>query len=267
VRGAWSGIIDIGSNSIRFVAYGGDRRVPAVLFNEKVMAGLGKGLNESGELAGDAMARALVALRRFRLLSRHLGLADVQTVATAAVRDARNGPAFMAQIAALGFEPTLIPGPREARLAGLGVLSAIPDADGIAADLGGGSLELIRGRGRRAGRVCRCPWACFACRPNRARFRRCAARSSARCRGPDLRAAAAGRRCIWSEGSWRALGLIDLQLSGHPLPIVHQHRLDACARVVELRGLIGRGRPAGRCGPFRLCRITHSHSAGGRRAA
>ncbi|HZF43296.1 MAG TPA: Ppx/GppA family phosphatase [Sphingomonadaceae bacterium] len=237
VRGAWSGIIDIGSNSIRFVAYGGDRRVPAVLFNEKVMAGLGKGLNESGELAADAMARALVALRRFRLLSRNLGLADVQTVATAAVRDARNGPAFMAQIAALGFEPTLIPGPEEARLAGLGVLSAIPDADGIAADLGGGSLELIRVAGGAAGEGLSLPLGVLRLTPEQSQVPALRGQIVRAMAGTGLARAAAGRPLYLVGGSWRALGLIDLHLSGHPLPIVHQHRLTP-ARVVELRGLM-----------------------------
>ena len=64
------GIIDIGSNSVRLVAYGGSERVPSMLFNEKVMAGLGRGLAKNGRLEEKAMARALEALARFRLLRR-----------------------------------------------------------------------------------------------------------------------------------------------------------------------------------------------------
>ena len=143
------GIIDIGSNSVRFVAYGGAERVPSVLFNEKVMAALGRGVARDGQLSEGAMARTLEALARFSRLSREMGLKRLTTVATAAVRDASNGKAFLKEIAALGLKPRLISGEEEAELAGLGVISAIPDANGIAADLGGGSLELI-GTGRGA---------------------------------------------------------------------------------------------------------------------
>ena len=61
------------------------------IFNEKVMAGLGAGLRENGELADDSEAEALDALRRYKLLLRHMGVKQAQVVATAAVRDARDG--------------------------------------------------------------------------------------------------------------------------------------------------------------------------------
>ena len=73
-----------------------------------------------------------------------MGLKTVHTVATAAVREASNGPAFLKQVAALGLKPRIVPGDEEAALSGLGVLSAIPDARGVVADLGGGSLELVQ---------------------------------------------------------------------------------------------------------------------------
>lgn len=232
-----TGIIDIGSNSIRFVAYAGTPRVPAVLFNEKVMAGLGKGLGENGMLGPDAMARALAALRRFRMLAQALKLAKVQTVATAAVRDARNGPAFLARVAALGFEPLLISGPEEARLAGLGVLSACPDADGIAADLGGGSLELIRvGRGE-TGEGLSLPLGVLRMTPEQIDVAALSAAIARAVAGTTLARDAAGLPLYLVGGSWRSLGLIDLHLTDHPLPIVHQHRL-APARVAPLRAAV-----------------------------
>lgn len=236
-RGASSGIIDIGSNSIRFVAYGGDPRVPAVLFNEKVMAGLGKGLDEHGMLGAEPMARALAALRRFRLLARDLGLDRVTTVATAAVRDAANGGAFLAEIAKLGFEPTLITGPEEARLAGLGVLSAIPDADGVAADLGGGSLELIRVADGGTGEGLSLPLGVLRLTPEQSEVGALRGAIVRAVSGTGMARAAAGRPLYLVGGSWRSLGLIDLHLSSHPLPIVHQHRIDP-ARVPELRAAI-----------------------------
>ena len=231
------GIIDIGSNSIRFVAYAGDPRVPAVLFNEKVMAGLGKGLDDGGLLSAEAMDRALVALRRFRLLSQALKLTRIQTVATAAVRDARNGAAFLREIAALGFEPLLIPGAEEAQLAGLGVLSAIPDANGVAADLGGGSLELIRVARHAAGEGLSLPLGVLRMRPERSTVMALSLTLFRALTGTSLAHAAKGRPLYLVGGSWRSLGLIDMHLSRHPLPIVHHHRI-APARVPELRAAV-----------------------------
>ena len=136
-------IVDIGSNSVRLVVYSGATRAPSIIFNEKVSAGLGRGLILSGALSEESQARALQGLRRFRLLISQMGAARIRVVATAAVREASNGPAFIEQVRAIGFEPEIISGEEEGRLAGLGVLSAIPDADGVAGDLGGGSLELV----------------------------------------------------------------------------------------------------------------------------
>ena len=137
------GIIDIGSNSVRFVAYGGAARVPSSLFNEKTMAALGRGLTTGGELDEAAMEQTLEALARFRALGKEMGLKKLHTVATAAVRDASNGPAFLKRVAALGLRPRLLSGAEEAEYSGLGVISGNPRAHGIVADLGGGSLELV----------------------------------------------------------------------------------------------------------------------------
>ena len=142
--GQRAAIIDIGSNSVRLVVYGGPARAPFALFNEKLLAGLGKGLADGGALAQPAMSASLNALARFRQLLDMMGVDDVQVVATAAVREASNGANFLAQVADLGFAPRVLSGEEEAIAAGYGVISAIPDADGIAGDLGGGSLELVR---------------------------------------------------------------------------------------------------------------------------
>ena len=91
-------IIDIGSNSVRLVVYGGSPRVPFTLFNEKVLAGLGEGLVRDGELTQRSQERALAALRRFRLLTRQMDVGEERVVATAAVRDAANGAAFLDEV-------------------------------------------------------------------------------------------------------------------------------------------------------------------------
>jgi exopolyphosphatase/guanosine-5'-triphosphate,3'-diphosphate pyrophosphatase len=137
-------IIDIGSNTVRLVVYGGTMRAPTVVLNEKVTAKLGREIASTGRLAEEAMALALRGLRRFALLLADLGVTDIETVATAAVRDAANGPDFVEQLRAIGLAPRVISGEEEALLSAHGVIGAFPDARGIVADLGGGSLELVR---------------------------------------------------------------------------------------------------------------------------
>src|SRR5436190_23075868 len=136
-------IIDIGSNSVRLVVYSGATRIPSVIFNEKVLAGLGKEVGETGAIGAEAEARALAALERFTLLVKQMKVVRLRTVATAAVREASNGAAFLAKVRKLGLEPRILSGEEEGKRAGQGVLSAIPEANGIVGDLGGGSLELV----------------------------------------------------------------------------------------------------------------------------
>jgi len=137
-------IIDIGSNTVRLVVYGGSMRAPTVLLNEKVTARLGSELAETGRMAGESVDLAMRALKRFVLLLDDLEVADVEVVATAAVREAENGPGFVEALEALGVRPRVISGEEEGRLSAMGVAGAFPGASGIVADLGGGSLELVR---------------------------------------------------------------------------------------------------------------------------
>ncbi|MDE1916042.1 MAG: Ppx/GppA family phosphatase [Sphingomonadales bacterium] len=142
-QGAARGIIDIGSNTVRLVIFGGPARAPAVLHNEKVTARLGKGVADNGRLSDKGMKAALTSLARYAAILRLHGVEDVQCVATAAVRDATNGRQFLDQVAALGLSPRLLSGEEEAVSSAHGVISAFPGAHGVVGDLGGGSLELI----------------------------------------------------------------------------------------------------------------------------
>src|SRR3546814_4418204 len=91
-------IIDIGSNSIRLVVWQDGGRVPPVMFNEKLMAGLGRGLRETGRMEDDVMAAGERALARFAGLARSIGVSRLRAVATAAVRQASNGPDFVDRV-------------------------------------------------------------------------------------------------------------------------------------------------------------------------
>jgi exopolyphosphatase/guanosine-5'-triphosphate,3'-diphosphate pyrophosphatase len=218
------GIIDIGSNSVRFVAYAGAARVPSNLFNEKTTAALGRGLTNGGELDEAAMEQTLEALARFRALGKEMGLRKLHTVATAAVRDASNGAVFLKRVAALGLKPRLLSGAEEAELSGLGVISGNPRANGIVADLGGGSLELVGVARGAAGEGVTLPLGVLrvGAEPDQAAITR-AIRDIVR---PSLlKDAARGHGLYLVGGSFRALALLDLKLLGHPLSIVHQHRI------------------------------------------
>jgi len=231
------GIIDIGSNSVRFVAYGGVERVPSVLFNEKVMAALGRSVAKNGKLDPQAMNLTLRALARFRQLGKEMGLKRLHTVATAAVRDATNGKAFLKQISDLGLKARVITGDEEAELAGLGVISAIPQAKGIVADLGGGSLELIGVARGGVGSAATLPLGVLRLGPDPekgdiAHIIRNGIKSS------QLKDAARGNSLYLVGGSFRALALLDMKTADHPLPIVHSHRI-APERLPDLRRALG----------------------------
>ena len=236
------GIIDIGSNSVRFVAYGGSARVPSALFNEKVMAALGRGLARDGRLDQAAMDKTLQALARFRQLGKEMGLKKLHTVATAAVRDATNGPEFMRQIAALGLKPRLLSGEEEAEMSGLGVISAIPRANGIVADLGGGSLELIGVARGGAGEGISLPLGVLrvGVEPDKAAI---AMAIRAGLKDSLLKDAANGHGLYLVGGSFRALALLDMKVLGHPLPIVHQHHIDE-ERLAEIGAVLAMRDPA-----------------------
>ena len=227
------GIIDIGSNSVRFVAYGGAERVPSVLFNEKVMAALGRSVAKNGKLDQQAMELTLRALARFRQLGKEMGLKRLHTVATAAVRDASNGKAFLKQIADLGLKPRLVSGDEEAELAGLGVISAIPQAKGIVADLGGGSLELIGVARGGVGSAATLPLGVLRLgpAPEKGDIAHVIRHGI---KGSQLKDAARGNSLYLVGGSFRALALLDMKTAGHPLPIVHSHRI-VPERLPDLR--------------------------------
>ena len=138
-------VIDIGSNSVRLVVYALFGRVFLPGLNEKVLAGLGRGLSETGQLNPEGRTAALRALKRYRAIVDGLGLDAVYPVATAAMRDATDGPEFLDDILRqTGFEVRVLTGVEEARMAAYGVISGAALTEGVVGDLGGSSLELVR---------------------------------------------------------------------------------------------------------------------------
>jgi len=137
-------VIDIGSNTLRLVVYDTPTRLPVPIFNEKANCALASGLQQSGRLNPDGVVKAIRSLTRFVRLSEQMGVERLELVATAAVREASDGLEFVARIEeVLGVAVQVVSGAEEARLAALGLLSGVPDADGLLADLGGASVDLV----------------------------------------------------------------------------------------------------------------------------
>lgn len=232
--GGHRAIIDIGSNTVRLVVYGGALRAPTVLLNEKVTAKLGREIAATGRLADEAMAVALRGLKRFALLLADLGVTDVETVATAAVRDAANGPAFAAELGAIGLNPRVISGEEEALLSAHGVIGAFPDARGIVADLGGGSLELVRVEGGRTEGASTLPLGTLRLPDHRKRGRAEMKKSldkAIRKGGWDLAGNPPEQNgtLYLVGGTWRAMAVYAMAAQGHPLSDPHGFALDPAA--------------------------------------
>lgn len=216
--------------------------MPTPIFNEKVLAGLGSGLEASGTLREDARATALSALHRFRLLIDHMKVKDTQVVATAAIRDAADGAEFVREVDQIGFDCRVLSAEEEARLAGEGVLSGIPDAEGTVGDLGGGSLELVEvGPGGAANGIS-LPLGVLRLKSGARGERRARKILKSALRNSSLREWSRRRPLYMVGGSWRALARIDMVASDFPLPITHQYRMKP-ARAKELRKLLDSADP------------------------
>jgi len=138
-------VLDIGSNSVRLVIYElfGAHFTP--VYNEKILAGLGRDLSRTGKLSESGKVMALEALKRFKLIVGAQRLEAVLIGATAALRVASDAAKFIMDVKAeTGFAINPVSGEEEARLTAMGLISAQPRAEGVAADLGGASLELIQ---------------------------------------------------------------------------------------------------------------------------
>ncbi|PCJ71115.1 MAG: exopolyphosphatase [Rhodobiaceae bacterium] len=235
------GIIDIGSNSVRLVIYESEKRNPVPLFNEKVLAGLGSRLNETGKLDPDGRRRALAALKRFTALLVQLKVDQVDVVATAAVRDAEDGAEFKAAVEkTIGRPVRLLAGEEEATYAALGVLSGIPAADGIVGDLGGGSLELIEVAGGVLGERVTLPLGPLRLLGNsdqspthiRAEIDQALA-------GVNWLDRGRGRSLYAVGGVWRNLARIHMAQHGYPVRVLQNYVMPA-AEVVDLAELMER---------------------------
>jgi len=233
-------IVDIGSNSVRLVAYESHSRAPTPTFNEKALCGLGMGVATTGLLPQDAVAKALAALQRFRVLCDTMRISDVRSLATAAVRDAANGPQFLALAErAIGCKIELLSGEQEARFSALGVVSSIHNVDGVVGDLGGGSLELTDVKGGDAGQGLTLPLGGLSLMDLSERSPKKAAKIVRdTITNVKLLQGLQGRTFYAVGGTWRALARLHMRQRQYPMNVMHNYVIpsrDALefARLVE----------------------------------
>lgn len=218
-------IVDIGSNSVRLVAYAALERALTPVFNEKAMCGLGRGVVTTGRLPDDGMRKALQALRRYKVLCETMEISNVEVIATAAARDAVNGAAFLAAAReAIGRDIALLSGRREAELSALGVISAIHSPDGVVGDLGGGSLELIDIHDGSLGKGVTLPLGGLALMDASSRSMRQAVRIAHKAiEDAKPLAHLRGRSFYAVGGTWRALARLHMRQRNYPLDVMHNY--------------------------------------------
>jgi exopolyphosphatase/guanosine-5'-triphosphate,3'-diphosphate pyrophosphatase len=220
------GVIDVGSNSVRMVVFDGAARSPAYFYNEKIMCGLGKGLAETGRLNPQGRIRALSALRRFALLAEGMQIDPLTIVATAATREAEDGPDFQAEVLReTGLRLHVIDGDEEARLSAQGVLLGWPEAKGIVCDIGGNSMELARIGDGRVGRRISTPLGPFRLQQVSDDPRKRRVHVAKVLKDAQGLLKAEGERIYLVGGSWRVIARLDMERRNYPLTVLHEYRM------------------------------------------
>ena len=213
---------------MRLVVFEGRGRNPIAIFNEKAVLRLGRGLATTGRLHEAGVAQGLRVMTRYNAIARAMGADPFEVLATAAVRDASNGPEFVAALEARmpGVPIRVLSGEQEAALSSAGVLCGIPEADGILADIGGGSLEVVRVG---AGAVPRAQSLGLGVirLSDRAEGDLARARTIADADLSTVPWLAEGeeRDLYLVGGAWRALAQVQMYLASYPLHIVHHYTI------------------------------------------
>ncbi|QHQ35566.1 Ppx/GppA family phosphatase [Algicella marina] len=218
------GVIDVGSNSVRLVVFDGVARSPAYFYNEKILCGLGKGLLDTGKLNPDGVERALAAIRRFTALAKLMHLTRLESVATAAVREASDGKEFCDRVEKeTGLTLSIASGAEEGALSAKGVLLGWPRADGVVCDIGGASMELAHLERGEIGHCETSPLGPLKLSGLDETDLKKAIDDGIK----GLRKAIPGQhgRIFLVGGSWRAVARLDMERRGYPLKVLHEYRM------------------------------------------
>ena len=228
------GVIDIGSNSVRLVVYDGAIRAPTPLFNERVLCGLGRSVATTGRLGKDSVERTLTALTRFKAIARILDVKNLRAIATAAVREAQDGRDFIARAErACGVPIQVLSGEREAELAAQGILMGFCNADGVAGDLGGGSLELIDIAGSKLRRGMTLPLGGLRLIDITGnKIERALSLIDEQVQRIPWLATGWGRTFYAVGGTWRALAALHMEEVDYPLHVMHGYSIATREAIV-----------------------------------
>jgi exopolyphosphatase / guanosine-5'-triphosphate,3'-diphosphate pyrophosphatase len=226
------------------VVYEGLTRSPTPIFNEKVLAGLGREVQSTGLLAADAADKALFALRRFRALCDRLDVAQRWAIATAACREAKNGKSFITEAQRIcGSKIEVLSGKREAQLSALGVVSGFHKPDGIVGDLGGGSLELTEVHRHRVQPGVTLPLGGLALQDLSSRSVKKAEKIVKNAlEDARLLERGKGRTFYAIGGTWRALARLHMWQTGYPLHVMHGYVMPA-KEAYDFASLVHRVNP------------------------
>ncbi len=221
-------VIDVGSNSVRLVIYRVAGLAMTPILNEKAMAALGRGVSSNAAPLPEKGVRiAFEALTRFSTIIQGLGIRHIEAVATSAVREAKDGEAFAARVRKeLNIPLRVIDGTEEARLSALGVMAGAPEADGVVADLGGSSLELVRvgSSGPQSGETHLLgPLALASDKEfDPAIVEQAALKSFA---SSAVLETQPGGVLYAVGGAWRSIGRIDMSLNNYPLRVLQNYEM------------------------------------------
>jgi exopolyphosphatase / guanosine-5'-triphosphate,3'-diphosphate pyrophosphatase len=222
-------VVDIGSNSVRLVIYEGLVRSPSILFNEKVQCGLGRGIAETGNMDEKGVVDALAALRRFRGLTDQARVEKLVILATAAAREAGNGPAFIEEAGKImRQEVTVLSGREEALYSAYGIQSAFRDIDGIMGDLGGGSLELVEMKDEHIGDGLTLPIGVIRLSERAGGdYEKAASIAREELKRASFLKQGMGRKFYAVGGTWRNLAKLHMAATDYPLLVTHHYEMDA----------------------------------------
>ena len=220
------GVVDVGSNSVRMVVFDGAARSPAYFYNEKILCGLGKGLAETGRLNPEGRLRALGALKRFALLAVGMEVHNLTVVATAATREATDGPDFQAEVLReTGLKLWVVDGDEEARLSAQGVLLGWPDAKGVVCDMGGNSMELACIANGKVSRRATSPLGPFRLQQIKGGPKERQEHIAKVLKTLQATIRSEGERIYLVGGSWRTIARLDMDRRGYPLTVLHEYRM------------------------------------------
>ncbi|NLI25797.1 MAG: Ppx/GppA family phosphatase [Acetobacter sp.] len=231
-----SAVVDLGSNSVRLVVFEGISRNPVPIFNEKVVLKLGQGLTKTGRLNESGVERAFEVLSRFYAIAHSMGASPFEILATAAVRDARNGAEFIDSIRRWmpDVPIRILSGEEEADHSATGVRCGIPEADGLAADIGGGSLELIHLARTERLESTSLPLGVIRLRDRSGGvLAQAASIAGEDITGVSWLSQVKGKTLYLVGGAFRALARLQIARTGYPLNILHYYTL-SCAEATEM---------------------------------